>query len=52
MAELDYSRLDQKYASGSTVVLPQQSAIGKPAAAYQLKDQSSLAFQLLVQRNF
>lgn len=52
MVELDYSMVDQKYSSGSTVVLPLQSGIGKPAAVYQLKDQSSLGFQLLVQRNF
>ncbi|ODM71549.1 porin [Bradyrhizobium elkanii] len=52
VAELDYSMLDQRYAGGSTVALPLQSGIGKPAAVYQLKDQNSLSLQLLVQRNF
>lgn len=51
-AELTYSMLDQKYAGGSTVTLPLQSGIGKPGAVYELKDQNSLALQLLVQRNF
>ncbi|MFB9261671.1 porin [Bradyrhizobium erythrophlei] len=52
LAELSYSMLDQKYATGSTVLLPLQSGIGKPPAVYELKDQSSFAFRLLVQRNF
>ncbi|WGR93447.1 porin [Bradyrhizobium sp. ISRA443] len=51
-AELAYSMLDQKYASGSTVVLPLQSGIGKPTAVYELKDQSSLVVRLMAQRNF
>ncbi|MES5485128.1 porin [Bradyrhizobium sp. INPA03-11B] len=50
--EIDYSMLDQKYASGSTVVLPQQSGIGKPAGLYELKDQRGLTFQFLAQRSF
>lgn len=52
VVELDYGIVDQKYASGSTVVLPLQSGIAKPAAVYELKDQNSLAVQFLVQRNF
>lgn len=52
VAELDYSIVDQKYASGSTVTLPLQAGIGKPPALYELKDQRSIGFQLLVQRNF
>ncbi|MGF6313615.1 hypothetical protein ABIB82_007778 [Bradyrhizobium sp. i1.8.4] len=52
LAELSYSMLDQKYAGGSTVVLPLQTGIGKPGGVYELKDQSSLALQLVVQRNF
>ncbi|TKV70863.1 porin [Bradyrhizobium elkanii] len=51
-AELAYSMLDQKYASGSTVTLPLQSGIGKPAAVYELKDQKSLGLLLHAQRNF
>lgn len=51
-AELAYMMLDQKYASGSTVALPLQSGIAKPAAAYELKDQGSLVLLLRAQRNF
>lgn len=51
-ADLSYMMLDQKYASGSTVTLPLQSSIAKPAATYELKDQSSLALMLRVQRNW
>ncbi|MHC4047975.1 porin [Bradyrhizobium sp. 23AC] len=47
--ELAYLMLDQKYASGSTVTLPLQSSIAKPAAAYELKDQGSV--QLLLPRS-
>ncbi|MCP3371796.1 porin [Bradyrhizobium cajani] len=51
-AELAYMMLDQKYASGSTVTLPLQSTIAKPAATYELKDQNSLVLLLRAQRNF
>ncbi|MGV7219514.1 porin [Bradyrhizobium sp. UFLA05-112] len=51
-AELAYMMLDQKYASGSTVTLPLQSAIAKPGAAYELKDQNSLTLLLHAQRNW
>ncbi|MDF0581992.1 porin [Bradyrhizobium yuanmingense] len=51
-AELAYMMLDQKYASGSTVTLPLQSTIAKPAAIYELKDQNSLVLLLRAQRNF
>lgn len=51
-AELAYMMLDQKYASGSTVSLPQQAGIAKPAATYELKDQNSLVLLLRAQRNF
>lgn len=51
-AELAYMMLDQKYASGSTITLPLQSGIAKPAAAYELKDQGSLVLLLRAQRNF
>lgn len=50
--ELSYMMLDQKYASGSTINLPLQSAIAKPVAAYELKDQGSLQMLLRVQRNW
>ncbi|MGY4501375.1 hypothetical protein ACVWYH_005306 [Bradyrhizobium sp. GM24.11] len=51
-ADLAYMMLDQKYASGSTVTLPLQPAIAKPAAAYELKDQNSLVMKLTAQRNW
>lgn len=51
-ADLAYTMLDQKYGGGSTVTLPLQSNIAKPAAAYELKDQSSLTLLLRAQRNF
>lgn len=50
--ELAYLMLDQKYAGGSTVTLPLQAGIAKPAAAYELKDQNSLVLLLRAQRNF
>lgn len=50
--ELAYTMLDQKYASGSTVALPVQAGIAKPAATYELKDQSSLQVMFRAQRNF
>lgn len=50
--ELAYLMLDQKYAGGSTVTLPLQSGIAKPAAVYELKDQNSLVLLLRAQRNF
>lgn len=49
-AELSYLMLDQKYAGGSTVTLPLQSSIAKPGAAYELKDQNTLALLLRAQR--
>jgi Porin subfamily len=51
-AELAYTMLDQKYASGSTVNLPLQSGIAKPGAAYELKDQNSLTLLFRAQRNW
>jgi hypothetical protein len=51
-AELAYNVIDQKYASGSTVTLPAQAAVAKPAAVYELKDQGALSLLLRVQRNF
>ncbi|MGY2843611.1 hypothetical protein ACVIWU_006512 [Bradyrhizobium sp. USDA 4509] len=51
-AELNYTMLDQKYASGSTVTQPQQSGIAKPGTVYQLKDQNSLTMLLSAQRNW
>ncbi|WP_038937161.1 porin [Bradyrhizobium japonicum] len=47
-----YNMLDQKYAGGSTVALPLQSGIAKPAGTYELKDQSNLTVLLQVQRNW
>ncbi|MFG3594738.1 porin [Bradyrhizobium sp. RDI18] len=51
-ADIAYVMLDQKYASGSTVNLPVQTGIAKPAATYELKDQNSLQMMLRVQRNW
>lgn len=51
-AELTYSMIDQKYASGSTVTLPLQSGIAKPNGVYELKDQGTMVLYLQVQRNF
>ncbi|MGY4425990.1 hypothetical protein ACVWY2_008439 [Bradyrhizobium sp. JR6.1] len=51
-ADLAYTVLDQKYASGSTVTLPLQSGIAKPGAVYELKNQSSLTLLLRAQRNW
>lgn len=52
MADIAYVMLDQKYASGSTVTLPLQAGIAKPAATYELKDQGALALLLRAQRNW
>lgn len=49
-ADLAYTMLDQKYAGGSTVTLPVQAGIAKPAGVYELKDQNSLTFRLRAQR--
>lgn len=51
-ADLAYTMLDQKYASGSTVTLPLQAGIAKPGAVYELKDQNSLVLLLRAQRNW
>ncbi|MFQ3459691.1 porin [Bradyrhizobium sp. UFLA01-814] len=52
LGELNYTMLDQKYASGSTVTLPVQSSIAKPGAAYELRNQNSLTMLLSAQRNW
>lgn len=52
VAELNYTMLDQKYAGGSTVTLPQQAGIAKPAGVYELKDQNSLTLMLYAQRRW
>jgi hypothetical protein len=49
-AELVYTVLDQKY-SGQ-IALPAQALVAKPAANYELKDQSNLMFNVRAQRNF
>lgn len=51
-ADLAYTMLDQKYASGSTVTLPVQSGIAKPAGLYELKDQNALTLMFRAQRNW
>lgn len=52
VAQLAYSTINQKFASGSTVMLPAQTGIGKPAGLYQLRNQDSFALELVAQRNF
>lgn len=51
-ADITYTMLDQKYASGSTVTLPLQSGVAKPGATYELKDQNSLTLLVRAQRNW
>lgn len=51
-ADIAYMMLDQKYASGSTVILPLQSNIAKPGAAYELRNQNTLSMVVRAQRNF
>ncbi|MBB4428316.1 hypothetical protein GGD66_006903 [Bradyrhizobium sp. CIR48] len=51
-ADLAYTMLDQKYASGSTVALPLQSGVAKPGATYELKDQNGLTLLFRAQRNW
>ena len=52
-ADLAYTMLDQKYASGSTVTQTANNVgIAKPAATYELKDQNSLTLLLRAQRNW
>ncbi|WP_080752074.1 porin [Bradyrhizobium japonicum] len=51
-ADLAYTMLDQKYATGSVVTLPLQSTIAKPIALYELKDQGTLTLLLRAQRNW
>ncbi|MDN4988987.1 porin [Bradyrhizobium sp. WYCCWR 13022] len=48
--DLSWSRLDQKYSG--TIATPAVSAIAKPAAVYELKDQNSLTLMLRAQRTF
>ncbi|WP_409192380.1 porin [Bradyrhizobium sp. RDM4] len=49
-ADLSYSVLDQKYSG--FIAAPAFAAAAKPAAVYELKDQSSLQMLLRAQRNF
>jgi hypothetical protein len=51
-ADLAYVMLDQKFAAGSTVTAPTQVAIAKPAATFELKDQSAFSLLLRAQRNW
>jgi hypothetical protein len=49
-ADVTYSHLDQKHSGG--FVLPAQTAIAKPAAVYEAKDQNTIQMLLRAQRNF
>ncbi|WP_076865920.1 porin [Bradyrhizobium mercantei] len=51
-AELDYAMLDQKYAGGSTVILPLQAGTAKPGGVYELRNQSAVSLLLRAQRNW
>jgi hypothetical protein len=51
-ADLAYTMLDQKFASGTTFVSTGSVALGKPPATYEVKDQSSLTLLLRAQRNW
>lgn len=51
-ADLAYTMLDQKYAAGSTVVLPAQAGIAKPGATYELKDQNTVSLLIRAQRTW
>jgi Porin subfamily len=51
-ADVAYYMFDQRYASGSTVTLPLQTTIAKPAAVYELKNQASLVMLLRAERDF
>ena len=51
-ADLAYTMLDQKFASGSTFTAPAAVGVAKPGAVYELKDQSSLVLLLRAQRNW
>jgi hypothetical protein len=49
-ADVTYSRLDQKHTG--FYALPAQTAIAKPAAFYEAKDQETIQMLLRAQRNF
>jgi hypothetical protein len=49
-ADLNWTHLDQKHEGFFT--LPAQSAIAKPAAVYEAKDQDTIALSVRAQRNF
>jgi hypothetical protein len=49
-ADVAYSMLDQKYAG--TIAAPASATISKPAAVYELKDQSTVSMLLRAQRNW
>jgi hypothetical protein len=51
-AELAYVMLDQKFVTGTTFAGPASVGLGKPAAVYEMKDQSSLQLLLRAQRNW
>ncbi|MBR1165206.1 porin [Bradyrhizobium elkanii] len=50
--ELSYNIIEQKYASGSTVTLPAQASIAKPAGVYELRDQGTVTALFRAQRNW
>ena len=51
-AELAYVMFDQKFTGGTTFAGPAFVSLGKPAAVYEMKDQSSLQLLLRAQRNW
>jgi Porin subfamily len=50
--DFTWTRLDQKYGAGATVVSPLIAAAAKPAAVYELRDQDSFNFLIRAQRNW
>jgi hypothetical protein len=51
-ADLAYTMLDQKFASGTTFAAPVAVGVGKPAQTYEVKDQGSLVMLVRAQRNW
>ena len=48
-ADVTYSHLDQKYAG---IITTSSTAIGKPTATYELKDQDTVQMLFRAQRNW
>ncbi|MDA9481393.1 hypothetical protein XI07_05090 [Bradyrhizobium sp. CCBAU 11445] len=51
-ADLAFTMLDQKFASGTTFTSAGSVSLGKPAATYEVKNQSAATLLLRAQRNW